>query len=625
MSESLPTPEGDATPHTAAWEPPSLEDMGRQLPQYEFVDVLGKGGMGVVYKARQITLDRFVALKVLPPGVQDDEIDFRERFITEARSMARLSHPGIVHVHDFGATPDGLMYFVMEYVEGTNVEAVLHEKGRMPPKLAVHLLGQICDALAYAHNHHLIHRDVKPSNMLVDNDGRIRVADFGLAQEDRGSVSGATMGTPEYAAPELTREGAIIDHRVDIYALGVMLYQMLTGQVPTGEFLPASHASDEIDSKFDAIILKAMSWDVGSRYDSAEAIKRDMLAIVEPGQPKSEADLPKKKELPPFQNTPSKKRGVPGMVAVLPVLAVVGLVALTVSIVNNRRGDQSGPEPKREAPPVFGNAPVKPLPDAPKPKADQGPKQTSSESQVAAREKPKAKPKIAQVESTKPPSAAPARSASKATELAKADMKDPPKEFWEPKGKPASSTSEPMTERGKPAASPKPVKPAEPAPTPTVVAEASALVKQRLAEMKAEFEKSRESLLNREYYPKADTLKQQYTAAIQRSLDAAESASNTALVQAMQAELERLSENRSIPDRDPADTPEDLVQLRTTFRTHHSSIRNALPSLLLPLYDTHLKKLDQLKTELLQVNRSSDAMFVDLTVEDVRSERASLK
>lgn len=624
MSEPLPGTAGEATAQHAAWEPPSLDEMQQKLPQYEFVKVLGKGGMGVVYQARQITLDRFVALKVLPPGVEDDEVDFRQRFITEARSMARLSHPNIVHVHDFGATSDGLLYFVMEFVEGTNLEDVLAKKGCIPPKLTVHLMGQICDALGYAHEHKLIHRDVKPSNILVDNDGRIRVADFGLAQDDHGTAAAVNMGTPEYAAPELTREGAPLDHRVDLYALGVMLYQMLTGEVPKGEFLPASKMKPDVDPRFDNVILKAISWDVDARYASAAAIKNDLEATLAPPEP--EGDKAKKKELPPFQAAPSKKRGISGLVAVVPVIIAMGLVALAVSVIQKKRGDDTGPEPERKAPPVFGAAPVKPLPEAP----------VAAKEEPKEPEKPVAKP-VAKAEPTAkrapaPSPEVPAKPQPKPEptpadpKMAKATTGEkPPDEFWKPPPGKSPSMSGTPNEAVSPPAKPASAKSDLTKPPPIVMADVSDLVKKRLAEMNAEFESQREALLDRDYYPKMETLKSQYAAALKRTRDAAQAGNDTALTEAVEAELQLVADNRAIPERDEANTPPELVELRTTYRTHRNANRNALPSLLLPVYDAHLEKLSQLQAELLQVNRATDARFVELTVEDIRSARGSLE
>ena len=396
-----------------------------------------------------------------------------------------------------------------------------------------------------------------------------------------------------------------------------MLYQMLTGEVPQGEFLPASRMKPNIDPRFDAVILKAMSWDVDARYNATSALKADLKAALTPPE-KVTDEKPAKKKLPPFQSAPSKKRGVPGMVAVVPVIVAVGLVALAVSVIQKKRGDADGPEPKRDAPPVFGAAPVQPLPAIP-PKARDTDEKTPAKSPAQAVAKaepnpgpstPKGEPKTA--DKPKPDMAA----GKSATAKAKSGEK-PPEEFWKPpQAKPTDPVAMPK----------KPVSPASPAKQPPILmSDVSDLVKQRLAELKKGFEAKREDLLNQEYYPKMETLKEQYASALKRTRDSAKPAGNTALVQAIQTELQLLADNRAIPERDDASTPPELVELRTTYRTHRDANRDSLPSLLLPVYDAHLQQLDQLQNELLQVNRATDARFVELTVEDVRSARASLE
>jgi len=198
------------------------------------------------YKARQKSLNREVAIKVLPPMAAEDDgsMHFAERFKAEAQAMARLNHPGIVAVHDAGETPGGLLYFVMEMVQGTDVSRMIASSGRLPPEHAYAITAHVCDALAYAHGNGLIHRDIKPANIMVDTQGRVKVADFGLAKavdaQTGFTQSNMAVGTPDFVAPEALIPGMPVDGRADLYAVGVMLYQMLTGQVPRGAFKPAS-------------------------------------------------------------------------------------------------------------------------------------------------------------------------------------------------------------------------------------------------------------------------------------------------------------------------------------------------------------------------------------------------
>src|SRR3954463_9878506 len=168
---------------TAAMPPtgaaPNPADLARLFPQLEILELLGRGGMGVVYKARQRGLDRLVALKVLPPGVDRDP-GFQERFVREARALARMSHPNIVAVHDFGQG-EGQYYFLMEYVDGVNLRRML-QSGNLSAGEALGIVPQVCDALQYAHEEGIVHRDIKPENILIDRRGRVKIADFGLAK-----------------------------------------------------------------------------------------------------------------------------------------------------------------------------------------------------------------------------------------------------------------------------------------------------------------------------------------------------------------------------------------------------------------------------------------------------------
>ena len=269
------------------WTPPSPEHMARMLPQYDTWEALGQGGMGAVYKARQISLDRTVAVKVLPPEAAPDEAQFIARFKNEAKLMARLNHPGVVGVYDFGETSEGQLYFVMEFVDGSDVAQMLRAQKKLAPEQALEITSDVCDALAYAHKHGIIHRDIKPANILINHEGRVKVADFGLAKMDDPALTSAltrshiTMGTPDFVAPEALVAGVVVDHRADLYAVGVMLYQMLTGEVPRGMFkMPSARTGGEVDPRFDVIIAKAMQPDRDSRYQTSMEIRKDLSAIL---------------------------------------------------------------------------------------------------------------------------------------------------------------------------------------------------------------------------------------------------------------------------------------------------------------------------------------------------------
>jgi serine/threonine protein kinase len=164
------------------WVSLSVEHLQALLPQYEILSILGHGGMGAVYKGRQKSLDRVVAIKILPPGLENSDAKFVERFQNEARTMAKLNHPGIVSVCDFGETAEGQLYLIMEYVDGTDVAKMIQSSGKLPQDYALAITAHVCDALAYAHGFGVVHRDIKPANILINMEGQIKVADFGLAK-----------------------------------------------------------------------------------------------------------------------------------------------------------------------------------------------------------------------------------------------------------------------------------------------------------------------------------------------------------------------------------------------------------------------------------------------------------
>jgi tRNA A-37 threonylcarbamoyl transferase component Bud32 len=272
------------------FEPPEPEQLAARFPQYEIQALIGQGGMGAVYRAVHRKLDRPVALKILPPEIGRDPA-FAERFVREARALARLNHPSIVTVHDFGES-EGLFYFVMEFVEGRNLRELLAQ-GQVEPALALRIIGQICDALSYAHEAGLVHRDIKPENVLLDREDRARIADFGLAKLLEGSAvetsltaTHQVMGTPHYMAPEQIETPAKVDQRADIYSLGVVFYEMLTGHLPLGRFEPPSQGA-EVGEQVDKVVLKSLEREPEKRYQQAAEVKGDMagIGVAAPAKP----------------------------------------------------------------------------------------------------------------------------------------------------------------------------------------------------------------------------------------------------------------------------------------------------------------------------------------------------
>jgi tRNA A-37 threonylcarbamoyl transferase component Bud32 len=279
--------------------PPPVAELAAKFPQLEILELIGKGGMGAVYKARQKELDRVVALKILPPGISDDPA-FAERFAREAKALAKLNHPGIVTLYEFGKA-DGLYFFLMEFVDGVNLHQLL-ARGRISPREALAIVPQICDALQFAHDQGIVHRDIKPENILLDRRGRVKVADFGLAKivaavcdrrgsdghEVRQSQTAATenltdadkvMGTPSYMSPEQITAPGEVDHRADIYALGMVFYQMLTGELPGKRIEPPS-SKVQIDVRLDEVVLRALEKNPELRYQQVSMLKTHVETIA---------------------------------------------------------------------------------------------------------------------------------------------------------------------------------------------------------------------------------------------------------------------------------------------------------------------------------------------------------
>lgn len=273
-------PEGRT--QTRAFEPLPLSEIARLFPRYEILACIGRGGMGAVYKARQPALDRFVAIKVL--GNHASDSGFSERFGREARALAKLVHPNIVAVHESGQV-EGWSYIVMEFVDGVNLRQ-LGRAGRLSPRAALQIVPQICDALQFAHDHGIVHRDIKPENVLMDTRGRVKIADFGIAKlmQLEGSHAsyvtgpGEVMGTPHYMAPEQVEQPQSVDHRADIYSLGVVFYELLTGELPIGKFQPPSRKV-EVDVRLDEVVLRALEKSPGLRYQTATDFRQQVETV----------------------------------------------------------------------------------------------------------------------------------------------------------------------------------------------------------------------------------------------------------------------------------------------------------------------------------------------------------
>ena len=262
-------------------EPIELEELSRLFPELEIQQLIGVGGMGLVYQATQTKMGRTVALKILPE-LQAKNPESAERFAREAQVLAKLKHPNIVTLYDFGER-GGIFYLVMEYIDGVNLRQAM-QAARFTPQQALRVVPKICEALDYAHSQGVLHRDIKPANILVDTRGDVKLVDFGIAKLGGEKVDitltkpGGALGTPQYMAPEQIENPSEVDHRADIYSLGVVLYEMLTGELPLGRFAAPS-ARAEVGLGVDSVVLRALEKERERRHQSASELRSDVETV----------------------------------------------------------------------------------------------------------------------------------------------------------------------------------------------------------------------------------------------------------------------------------------------------------------------------------------------------------
>ncbi|MEQ1839115.1 MAG: serine/threonine-protein kinase [Verrucomicrobiales bacterium] len=341
---------------SSPWEPPPPEELQAMLPQYEILGLLGRGGMGAVYKAKQAKLDRTVAIKVLPETFTrgEDKLNFAKRFEQEARAMANLDHPAILSVYDYGETDGGQLYFVMEFIDGMDIHQYLKTHGgKLPAEHALAICAHVLDALEYAHKNGIVHRDIKPANILLNREGRVKIADFGLAKKfgdhaDADSpaltMSNVAVGTPDFVAPEALDSDQVPDHRADLYAVGVMLYQMLTGALPRGLVRMPSELRPELDPRLDDIVARAMESSPDHRYQSAASVRADINLVLKGPMPRVEAGEPSgavEAVVPVTTSLRGKK--APTKLTKIPLFLGLGAAALIVVglvvIMGGKRGE----------------------------------------------------------------------------------------------------------------------------------------------------------------------------------------------------------------------------------------------------------------------------------------------
>ena len=681
-----PRPEGGG-----AWTPPAPEHLQAMLPQYDQWEMLGCGGMGAVYKARQTSLDRLVAVKVLPPQMAEDEAEYIERFKNEARTMAKMNHPAIVAVYDFGETRDELLYIIMEYIDGTDVARLIQAQGKLPADHALAITAHVCDALAYAHEHGVVHRDIKPANILINREGAVKVADFGLARmHDPGQTGsltqeGTTMGTPDYVAPEVLIIGMQVDGRADLYAVGVMLYNMLTGTIPRGTFQMPSEKTG-CDTRYDAIVRKAMEQDVSRRYQTSREIRRDLdqILTVPVAKEKQARQAPAGGMLPRQPPPAPRPPGTPwGMIAAAVIVLGGAAVLLT------RLGGTSKPPPPPEvtqAVPAKSTPMVEPAPrpvgipaDSNAPKGGPGFKSpvlnyNGHQYQVVAQEAGKG---MNQANAQKYAQTLGAHLAT-INNQAEQDwmnralppyLKQVPHEMAtmggvREKGVWKWVTGEPFDfvrwEAGTDAASepeknfilkitnrsadkvvwglggdngersfilewdaplPKPQPPA-PAVPPPPVAESAGL--KRLRELDSSFRTALEREVLTVYRTPLEDLNTKYLAALDRALAAAMAAARLPEALALQNEKKLIASQSPLPAEDPPELPATLKALRSTYRTSLRPIETARNNSLNSLFSKYENVLKAEQVEWTKAARDDDARLASEQIARLPRERAAL-
>ncbi|MBU3114078.1 Stk1 family PASTA domain-containing Ser/Thr kinase [Clostridium lacusfryxellense] len=265
------------------------------LNRYELLEKIGEGGMGVVYKAKCHLLNRFVAVKILKAELSDDE-DFVMRFKREATSIAKLSHPNIVNIHDVGSE-NNINFIIMEYINGKTLKQIIKEDGRLSPQKTLDIVLQVAKALECAHSNNIIHRDIKPDNIMITQDMMVKIMDFGIAKVMDSStitISNKVMGTVHYFSPEQAK-GKLVDCRTDIYSLGIVMYEMVTGKVPYNAessitiammhiqetAIPPKKIITDIPENINQVILKAMEKEPIKRYQTANEMVKILMSIKE--------------------------------------------------------------------------------------------------------------------------------------------------------------------------------------------------------------------------------------------------------------------------------------------------------------------------------------------------------
>jgi serine/threonine protein kinase len=574
------------------WEPPSIEELATQLPQYQIEVLLGRGGMGAVYKGRQTSLDRPVAIKILPLEMGEHDASYAQRFKNEARAMAKLNHPGIVAVYDFGETANGLLYFVMEFIEGTDVAKMIAQQGRLHSEHAMAITAHVCDALGYAHSLGILHRDIKPANIMVGYDGRVKVADFGLAKvtnagESAMTRSGVVMGTLHYMAPESLILGADVDKRADIYAVGVMLYQMLTGKLPQGMFEKPSLQIKGLDPRYDKIVATALRDDRELRYASAEALRLDLDGILTQPVLKVEASAkeapaaldtqarPLRPEGPPKPNnrpparerthTP-ERRSSSGWGLAAAALVIAAGAGVFMKLKNHEEAGTS-----TAATSVGNPASTPPQP----PQASVPPDSATVPSLASKTENP--------APATPPAMPADAQTVTPAAGVAASPM-------------PAAAAPSPAS--GVPSG----VQPVPPSPSAGLPAE--------LATLDEQFRQLQQERVTKPFETGLEILNKNYSGGLGRAIAAEKSSKRFDEVTSLENEKRLADTGSKIPGADVAGTGQVLANLRLIYHKSLATLESERQKNLKDLVDPLIKRLEQLEADYTTQQKLADAQRV---------------
>lgn len=599
------------------WEPPEPEELQRMLPQFHIDCLIGRGGMGAVYRGIQTSLERPVAIKLLPPAIEQQDSAFADRFRNEARLMGRLNHPAIVSVYDFGRTTEGQLYFVMEYVDGTDVQGMIAREGRLPPEHALAVTAHVCDALGYAHRQGIVHRDIKPSNVLIDMEGRVKVADFGLAKLTTPHSSmntgltqtGMAMGTPDYLAPEALRRDMEVDGRADLYAVGVMLYQMLTGDIPRGVFKMPSQKFQSIDPRFDRIVRCALEQDREERYQTSQELRRDLdIILTTPlavAGSESSAALPKQavadaahpspgRTVVPSSRSPASPQArqrpepyfepaippPPSQGSTLPyAIAVVLMLGVGAWFMMNQKPhrDEAPPREGESSPPGGATRPG----DTPPPRPTGSPPTPPGQTAGGRPGVPPPPPKI-----TRPAISPP--------------VKDAP------------GGSVPMVA----------TQPTSPPVTPTVPATLPQGVQDRLASLESQFQSVFEREVNKGFSDLIATLGTGYLAALERTLTEATRGGRLDEAIALRDEKLRFVNHKFMPSIDPPGLHSVITRLRGTYRSAEKAYAQQKDATSLPLYDRYIEVLAGYERDLAAQGKTTEAALVRTKRQDVMTRRA---